>query len=89
LERLKAVSKTSVVEAACALALIAWRIYATPPPALWRDWIAIVAVYWLVCPRTPLSRGWSIVTFVAMALLLGIYSSGQVPWTLSNLRIWP
>jgi hypothetical protein len=69
--------------------VIGWRIASMPPSMLWRDWVVILSVYVLVCPRTPFTRSWSIVTALTSMFLLGIYAFGQIPWTMSIFRVSP
>ena len=60
------------------LALLGWRI-ASPGPGLWRDWVAVLALYWLYSAFASRSGKWVQVTLSVMAYLLSIYVLGQVP----------
>lgn len=83
------IGRWTVAELAGALSLLAWRVAASPLSALWRDAVAILAVYWIITALASKTRLWPSVTAAAAAFLLGIYVQGQVPHVLSVLRLGP
>ena len=74
-------------ERIAALSLIVWRLVAAPPAAYWKDWMILVAVYWLYTTFVPRSNAWTTVTTTLTAWLLGIYVYGQLPHALAVLGI--
>ncbi len=59
-----------------ATALLGWRIWAYPLDAVWRDWVAILSLYWIGFPFVaPRFRGQ--VTVGAMAYLFGVFLHGE------------
>lgn len=76
---------TQSVEVAAALLLLGWRVFAAPQ--VWRDWIALLAAYWIYTIFGSRSESWPWVTGGTMILLALIYLQGQFPHTLSALGI--
>ena len=67
--------------------MIVWRLAATPPQQLYRDWILILAFYWIFTVFGSRSKAWPYVTGGVMVLLAILYLHGQMPHTLSSLGI--
>jgi hypothetical protein len=61
------------------LALLAWRVLAVPVGVVWRDWLAILSLYWIAALLTAKSKAWPWITGVVSAGLLAIYFYGQLP----------
>lgn len=61
-----------------AIMVLVWRFSVCPWSAVWRDWITILAAYWIYTPFRIRGREWPVVTVSVMAFLLGIYADGQV-----------
>ena len=74
-------------QALAASALLLWRLWSCPPAMLWRDWLLVLAVTWLVRSLRAKSPSGSTLTISAMAYLLGIYVAGQLPHTLIALAL--
>ena len=74
-------------QASAAAMILVWRIVTVPAATLWRDWLLVVAAYWLVLSISPRSSARSTFTVTAMAYLLGIYVAGQAPHTLAALGL--
>jgi hypothetical protein len=79
--------RTRIAEAAAASALLLWRVLAHPPQPIYRDWIALLSVYWLITIFTHRTRAWPWMTAGFMVLLGLIYLQGQFPHTLATLRM--
>lgn len=78
--------RTQIAEAAAASALLLWRIFAHAQP-LYKDWLAILSVYWLITIFAQKTRAWPWITAGVMILLGLVYLQGQFPHTLATLRI--
>jgi hypothetical protein len=74
-------------QASVAGLILVWRILTIPAATLWRDWLLVVAAYWLILSIAPRSSSRSTLTVTAMAYLLGIYVAGQAPHTLAALGL--
>jgi hypothetical protein len=68
------------------VALLLWRIYACPLAGLWRDWVTLLAVYWIVSIALTGKRAWAPATTCFMLALMTLYLWGQMPFTLTVLR---
>lgn len=66
-------------ELAAALGVVGWRAWAYPLRGLWRDWVALLAVYWILALWGSRSRAWPYVSGAVMAGLLVLYGFGQLP----------
>jgi hypothetical protein len=71
-----------VVETALAAGLILFRLLRCPPGDLWRDWMLILAAFWIFSVWGRRGRLWPTLTLVTMSLLLCIYLHGQLGHTL-------
>ena len=76
-------------EVGLAVLVLAWRVIVCPAGLLWRDWIAVAAVFWAYTALRRRSGEWSLVTAALAAFLLGLYVHGQVPHTLRVLGFLP
>jgi hypothetical protein len=74
--------RLTIVEVAVAIALIVWRLAAGSPGTWWKDWILVVAAFWIFTRFKAGSRAWPIAAAMVMAYLLGIYLLGQAPLAL-------
>ncbi len=74
-------------EAAAALLLLVWRAWKVPYDLLWRDWFALLCVFWIFTALGSRSRAWPYVAGATMSGLLVLYSLGQVPQTLRVLNL--
>jgi len=81
--------RTRLVELAIASALIVWRLAAGSPAGWWRDWILVVAAFWIFTRIKPGSRAQPVAAGLVMAYLLGIYLLGQAPQALFVFGIQP
>jgi hypothetical protein len=63
--------------------VVLWRLVSQPLALVWRDWLLILALYWLFTTVARTSRVWTTVTLATMASLLGIYVAGQMPHILA------
>jgi len=79
----------AVWEILAALAVLACRAWSSPLASLWRDWIALLCVYWIFTVFGSRSRTWPYVTGVAMAGLLALYASRQFPLSMTALGLTP
>lgn len=73
-----------VAEFSAALGLLAWRV-AVHPAQAWRDWLALLAAYWIFTAARPPDRVWRAGTVVAAAFLLVLYACGHLPVTFRHL----
>jgi len=71
-------------ELAAALALLAARAAALPLSQLWRDWIFVLGLLWFAAGFKV--RGWPLFITACMALLWGVYLTGQVGITVAWLE---
>jgi hypothetical protein len=72
-------------EAAAAAGVAVLRAVTLEPSRLWRDWVLLLAIYWIFTVFRWKSPGWPVVTVTAMAYLLGIAVLGQLPHVLAVL----
>jgi hypothetical protein len=78
-----------VAEILGAIFLLLWRITACPMPNLWRDWVALGALYWLLSITLTGKRAWLPVTMIYGLSLMSIYLWGNLPHAAAALRILP
>ena len=76
-----------LLEFLAASCLLLVRIFALPATRIWRDWIAILCVFWMAAIFKTGSRAWPWICATIVCLLLTIYVSGQVPLLLLRLGI--
>jgi hypothetical protein len=57
-----------------------------PPPDLWRDWVSLLAVYWMFTVAAGRTRAWPRLTFGLCASLLLVYLVGQSPLSIESIR---
>jgi hypothetical protein len=50
-----------------------WRVLALPPSLLWRDWVLVVALYWMAVPFLRSRRSEGAAAIVAAIILAGLY----------------
>ena len=81
--------RITILEVAVASALIVWRLAAGSPVDWWKDWILIVAAFWIFARIKPGSRAQPVAAALVMAYLLGIYLLGQAPMALFVFGIRP
>jgi len=74
-----------VWEFLAASAILAWRIRLYSPATLWRDWVVILALFWIVTILAGRSRAWPWLMGAFMIGLLVLYTSRQLPLTLEVL----
>jgi hypothetical protein len=74
--------KTYVLNIAAPMGLIIWRVVALPMEQLWKDWVTILAAYYLIKPFLSGRPAWSVITVATITLLLGIYIYGNIPYAL-------
>ena len=79
--------RARILESCWAAALLVWRIAAVPFALLYRDWVAILALYWMFSIFGQRTKSWPWVTLGTMLLLAGLYLRGQFPHTLDLLGI--
>jgi hypothetical protein len=79
--------RARIAEVSAALGLLAWRVAVLPLAGLPRDWVTILALYWIFTIFAQRSKAWPWVTAATMLLLGGIYLQGQFPHTLEILGI--
>jgi hypothetical protein len=78
---------SQIAEVLGATALILWRIWEIPLTGLWRDWITLLAVYWLFSIFAGEKRSATPVTLTLMAGLMILYGWGQYPYLLRLLGL--
>ena len=81
---MKKIPPARIAETAAALALLAVRAAVVPLSQLWRDWIFVVGVLWIAAGFR--FRVWPLFLTACMALLWGVYLTGQVAITLAWLE---
>jgi hypothetical protein len=81
-----AAPRRRVAELIGAALLLLWRVLAVPFPQLRTDWLALVAVFWVVTVATERSKARPWITVGAMTILLAIYLSGQLPAAAAFLK---
>jgi len=79
--------RARIAEVSAAVALLIWRVAVLPLPGLLRDWVAILALYWIFTVFAQRSKAWPWVTVATIVVLGGIYVHGQFPHTLEILGI--
>ena len=70
------IAPARVLESAAALVLIGLRAAMLPPSQLWRDWIVVLGVLWFAAGFK--FRAWPLFLTAGMALLWGVYLTGQL-----------
>lgn len=68
--------------------LLLWRVAALPLEGLWRDWIAVLAVYWILAGGTD-PRPRPALAVATMAFLFGVFANGQAGHLLRVLGFGP
>ena len=76
-----------VAETAIAAGLVVFRLLRSPVEEIWRDWMLVIALYWILCIWGRRGRLWPTLTLVAMALLASVYLHGQLRHTLYSLGL--
>ena len=71
-----------IVETALAAGLILFRLLRCPPGDLWRDWMLLLAAFWVYSVWGRRGRLWPTLALVTMGLLLCIYLHSQLAHTL-------
>jgi hypothetical protein len=79
--------RARIAELSAAVGLLAWRVAVLPLSGVLRDWVCVLAVYWIFTIFAQRSKAWPWVTVATMILLAGIYLQGQLPHTLEILGI--
>jgi hypothetical protein len=79
--------RARIAEVSVAIGLLLWRIVVLPLPGLLRDWVSILALYWIISVIGERSKAWPWVTAATMLLLGGIYAQGQFPHLFEILGI--
>lgn len=73
-------------EIALPIVVVGWRLTWYPPETAWRDWVLILALYWIFTLRAGNTRAWPPVTaLVALGLSL-IYLYRQLPHSFEAIR---
>jgi hypothetical protein len=72
-----------------ALALLGWRVFSHPLRDLWRDWMAVLALSWILSVFAGKSRAGKAIPVAAALYLLVVYAVGQFPHTLAVLGYQP
>lgn len=80
--------RSAFAQTGAALVVLAWRLSAAPWPSLWKDAVAIAAIYWIFTVFRSGSRAWTLASEALMAYLLAAYVSGQLPRTLEILELF-
>ncbi len=75
-------TKKMIGEVAIAGALMVWRLAAGSPATWWKDWILVVAAFWIFTRLKPGAKSQPVAAALVMAYLLGIYLLGQAPLAL-------
>lgn len=83
MELKRKVPLTQVAEILTAVALLLWRIWDIPLASLWRDWVTLLALYWVFIVFAEGKRIGSSITLTLMAALMLIYGWGQFPYLLA------
>ena len=81
--------RITIGEIVFASALIVWRLSAGSPGTWWKDWILIVAAFWIFARIKRGSRAEPVAAALVMAWLLGVYLLGQAPLALFVFGIRP
>ena len=68
-----------IAEILGAMALVFWRILTCPLEQLWRDWVILLAVYWVAAVVLSGKRALMPVTAAFGAALMALYLWGQIP----------
>ena len=66
-----------------ACGVLAWRV-TVDPVALWGDWMAIAALYWIAIVRTASPRAERPLTPIVMLYLLVLFAHGNLPAVLRS-----
>jgi hypothetical protein len=67
-----------VREAAAATLLLIWRAWVVPGTDVWRDWFAILCVFWIFTALGSRTRAWPVVAGATMTALLVLYGVRQL-----------
>ncbi len=79
--------RARIAELSAAIGLLVWRVAVLPLPGLFRDWISILALYWIFTVFGSRTRAWPYVTGGVMVLQALLYLQGQGRHTLASLGI--
>ena len=75
-----------IAELIGAALVLLWRVLAVPFPQLRTDWLALIALFWVVTVVTERSKARPWITVGTMAILLAIYLYGQLPTAAAFLK---
>lgn len=78
--------KRAHAEILTAALILSWRAATAGLSGLRSDWLALLAAFWIVAVLSERSRARPWITVGAMAILLAIYLSGQLPTAAAFLR---
>lgn len=74
------------LEKTAALLLLLWRGWTLPLRDVWKDWMALLAIAWILLCFTRSPKAALPITVAAAAVLLVLHASGQLPQTIALLR---
>ncbi len=83
----KQLSASTLAEALAAVALILWRLWELKMQGVWRDWVTILALYWLFLIFGQGKKPWLPITIAVLVGLILLYEGGQYPFLLRALGI--
>jgi hypothetical protein len=75
-------SRAQLAEVVAAIVLFCWRIVDLAGQNIWRDWLAILSLYWIFSVFVRERRTWAVGTMVFLAGLTALYLSTSLPPTL-------
>lgn len=81
------IPRLPILPVGISLVLLAWRLSWYPRSSLYRDWVAILSVYWILAVVLRGSRERTLLTAIAMVGLFLIYAAGYLPQLLDHLRL--
>lgn len=73
------------LEKIAALLLLLWRAWTLPLRDVWHDWMAILAVAWILLCFVRSPKAAVPIAVAAAGLLLVLYAVGQIPQTIALL----
>lgn len=83
----KSLNRYELAELSVASLILTCRVWSISGSGVWRDWVSLLCIFWILHVVSSQSRVWSAVMAAVMALLAAIYIWGQFPLSLRALGV--
>lgn len=80
-------ARRATLETVIALFFLTWRLATYPFSTFYRDWVALLSLYWIITAWGQESKLWPWITSILVLWLMTIYSRNQLPFIIDGLRL--